>query len=391
MSGRTLVGILGGGQLARMMAHAGIPLGLRCRVADPEPDACAGELTELETIPFACHEELARFFDGVAALTFDFENVPAQTAEFLAARVPVRPPPAALAVAQDRLEEKRLFQRLGFRTAPFEPVASCRELSAALAAVGVPALLKTRRLGYDGKGQARIGDPAQAQEAWRAIGAVPALLEAVVPFAAELSVIAVRGADGRILCYPPVMNWHHRGILAASLAPAPIPGALAERALAMAQAIVRELDYVGVLALELFVGEDGELLANEIAPRVHNTGHWTIEGAETSQFENHLRAVLGWPLGEVSARGHALMINFIGRLPDRQMALAVAGLHWHEYGKAPRAGRKLGHATLLASDPEQLARRLEAASALLGDRAIAAAVGAAIGASGASGASGGSR
>ncbi len=384
MSGRTLVGILGGGQLARMMAHAGLPLGLRCKVADPAPDACAGELAELKSIPFVAREELARFFDGVAALTFDFENVPAETAAFLAARFPVLPPPAALAIAQDRLEEKRLFQRLGFRTAPFAPVESAHELSAALAAVGLPALLKTRRLGYDGKGQARIDDPAQAEEAWRAIGAVPALLEAVVPFAAELSVIAVRGADGRILNYPPVMNWHHRGILAASLAPAPISEALAERAAAMAQAILLALDYVGVLALELFV-RDGQLVANEIAPRVHNTGHWTIEGAETSQFENHLRAVLGWPLGEVSVRGHALMINFIGRLPDREKALAMAGLHWHEYGKAPRAGRKLGHATLLARDPQELARRLEAASALFEDRAIAAAVGAAIGAGDGSG------
>lgn len=373
MSDQPLIGILGGGQLARMMALAGLPLGLCFRVADPEPEACAGAVAELGSVGYDDREELARFFAGATALTFDFENVPAATAAFLAERFPVRPSPMALAIAQDRLEEKRLFRRLGFATADFAPVATVGDLPAAIAAVGLPALLKTRRLGYDGKGQARIDDPAQAEQAWEAIGAVPALLEAVVPFTSELSLLAVRGADGAVRCYPPVMNWHHRGILAASLAPAPLPRALIERAREMVEALLRDLDYVGVLALELFVREE-ELIANEIAPRVHNTGHWTIEGAQTSQFENHLRAVLGWPLGEVEPRGHALMINFIGRLPDRRAALAVAGLHWHEYGKRPRPGRKLGHATLLAEDPGTLAKRLEAAKMLFGDAATAAAI-----------------
>jgi 5-(carboxyamino)imidazole ribonucleotide synthase len=373
MSDQPLIGILGGGQLARMMALAGLPLGLRFRVADPEPEACAGAVAELGSVGYDDREELARFFAGATALTFDFENVPAATAAFLAERFPVRPSPRALAIAQDRLEEKRLFRRLGFATADFAPVATFGDLPAAIAAVGLPALLKTRRLGYDGKGQARLDDPSQAEQAWQAIGAVPALLEAVVPFTSELSLLAVRGADGAVRCYPPVMNWHHRGILAASLAPAPLPRALIERAREMVAALLRDLDYVGVLALELFVREE-ELIANEIAPRVHNTGHWTIEGAETSQFENHLRAVLGWPLGEVGPRGHALMINFIGRLPDRRAALAVAGLHWHEYGKRARPGRKLGHATLLAEDPGTLAKRLEAAKMLFGEAAIAVAV-----------------
>lgn len=381
MSDRPLIGILGGGQLARMMGLAALPLGLKVRVADPEPEACAGAVAELATIPYSEHEALRAFFAGAQALTFDFENVPAATAAFLVRWFAVRPSPEALAIAQDRLEEKRLFQRLGFLTADFAAIASARDLAAAIARVGPPALLKTRRLGYDGKGQVRIDDPASAEDAWQRLGCVPALLEAVVPFSAEISVLAVRGADGTIRCYPPVMNWHRQGILAASLAPAPISATLSEQAQAMARAVLLALDYIGVLALELFLKDD-RLIANEIAPRVHNTGHWTIEGAATSQFENHLRAILGWPLGAVYPRGCSLMINLIGRLPDRKAALAIPGLHWHEYGKAPRPGRKLGHITLVADDLAELASRLPAVRELIGDDAIASAIAASMAAAG---------
>jgi len=356
------VGILGGGQLARMLALSGAPLGLRFLVMDTVADACAGQFAPLLVGDYRDEAALAEFAAKVDVVTFDFENVPAESAEWLSARVPVFPNPRALAVAQDRLAEKTLFRELGIPVPEFAAVASREQLDRALAAVGVPCILKTRRLGYDGKGQFRIRSLADADAAWDALGAQAAgvglIVEAFVPFERELSVVAVRGRDGEFRTWPLTENWHVDGVLSASLAPARAGAALAETATTYARRLAERLDYVGVFALELFC-RDGGLLANELAPRVHNSGHWTIEGAETSQFQNHLRAVLGLPLGATAMRGHACMLNWIGAMPDAGAVLAEAGGHWHDYGKEPRAGRKVGHATLRSDDPQALSAALE--------------------------------
>ncbi|MBS7456671.1 5-(carboxyamino)imidazole ribonucleotide synthase [Coralloluteibacterium stylophorae] len=354
------IGILGGGQLARMLVLAGAPLGLRFLVLDAAEGACAAELAPQLKADYRDEEALARFAGEVDVATFDFENVPADSAEWLATRVPVHPAPRALAVAQDRMAEKTLFSELGIPVPPFAPVDSRRSLDAALAHVGVPAILKTRRFGYDGKGQFRLRSGADADAAWAALGAAQGglILEGFVPFDREISVVAVRGRDGAFRAWPIGENWHVDGVLSATLAPAVVDAALARRALDHARRVAEAVDYVGVFALELFV-RDGEVLANEMAPRVHNSGHWTIEGAETSQFENHLRAVLGLPLGAVDARGWSCMLNWIGAMPTRDAVLAEPGGHWHDYGKTPRVGRKVGHATLRAETPEALAAVLE--------------------------------
>ena len=358
----TTVGILGGGQLARMMALSGAPLGLRFLVMDTVADACAGQFAPLLVGDYRDESALAKFAGKVDVATFDFENVPAESAEWLSARVPVFPNPRALAVAQDRLAEKTLFRELDIPVPEFAAVASRQDLDRALAEVGVPCILKTRRLGYDGKGQFRIRALADADAAWEALGAQAAtvglIVEAFVPFERELSVVAVRGRDGGFRTWPLTENWHVDGVLSASLAPAQVDPALARTAIDYARRLAERLDYVGVFALELFC-RDGGLLANELAPRVHNSGHWTLEGAETSQFQNHLRAVLGLPLGATHARGHACMLNWIGEMPDAAAVLGEAGGHWHDYGKEPRAGRKVGHATLRADDPQALAGALE--------------------------------
>lgn len=357
----TTVGILGGGQLARMLALSGAPLGLRLLVMDTEADACAGQFAPLLVGDYRDEAALTEFAERVDVATFDFENVPAASAEWLAARVPVFPNPRALAIAQDRLAEKTLFRELGIPVPEFAPLSTRAELDAALAAVGAPAILKTRRLGYDGKGQFRIRSLADADAAWDALGAqadkVGLILEAFVPFERELSVVAVRGRDGEFRAWPLTENWHVDGVLSASLAPAQVSDALAEAAIAHARALAERTDYVGVFALELFCKGD-TLLANEMAPRVHNSGHWTIEGAETSQFQNHLRAVLGLPLGATRMLGRACMLNWIGQMPDAAAVLAEAGGHWHDYGKQSRAGRKVGHATLRADDAAELAQSL---------------------------------
>lgn len=373
----TTVGILGGGQLARMLALSGAPLGLRLLVMDTEPDACAGQFAPLLVGDYRDEAALTEFAERVDVATFDFENVPAASAEWLAARVPVFPNPRALAIAQDRLAEKTLFRELGIPVPEFAAVATRADLDAALAAVGAPSILKTRRLGYDGKGQFRIRSLADADAAWDALGAqadkVGLILEAFVPFDRELSVVAVRGRDGEFRAWPITENWHVDGVLSASLAPAQVSDALAEAALGYARALAERTDYVGVFALELFCKGDG-LLANEMAPRVHNSGHWTIEGAETSQFQNHLRAVLGLPLGATRMLGHACMLNWIGQMPDAAAVLAEAGGHWHDYGKQPRAGRKVGHATLRADDARELAATLDRVGAALAREAQVAPV-----------------
>jgi 5-(carboxyamino)imidazole ribonucleotide synthase len=360
-----------------MLALAGAPLGLRFRVVDTSADACAGQVAPLVQADWTDLDALATFAQGIDVATFDFENVPAQTAQWLAGRVPVFPAPRALAVAQDRLAEKRLFVELGMGTPAFAAVDSRAGLDAALAAVGTPAVLKTRRLGYDGKGQFRLRSAADADAAWAALGGVPLILEQFVPFDYECSVIAVRGRDGDFRTWPLTRNWHADGILAASLAPAPGDPAIADAAFAQARALAESLDYVGVFALELFV-HGGHLLANEMAPRVHNSGHWTIEGAHTSQFENHLRAVLGMPLGSTAARGPSAMLNWIGELPARDPVLAEPLGHWHDYGKSPRAARKVGHATFAAPDSDALRIALERAGNSLGRAAQVAPVVAAL-------------
>ncbi|MBD9468579.1 5-(carboxyamino)imidazole ribonucleotide synthase [Pseudoxanthomonas sp. PXM01] len=373
----TTVGILGGGQLARMLALSGAPLGLRFLVMDTAPDACAGQFAPLLVGDYRDEAALAEFASKVDVATFDFENVPAESAEWLAGRVPVFPNPRALAVAQDRLVEKTLFRELGIPVGAFADVDSLEALRAEVERLGGACILKTRRLGYDGKGQFRIKSPADVDAAWEALGAQAAtvglIVEAFIPFERELSVVAVRGRDGEFRTWPLTENWHVDGVLSASLAPARVDAALADAACAHARRLAESLDYVGVFALELFY-RDGALLANEMAPRVHNSGHWTIEGAETSQFQNHLRAVLGLPLGDTRVLGQACMLNWIGEMPDARAVLQEAGGHWHDYGKEPRTGRKVGHATLRADDASSLAQALARVGGVLGREAQVAPV-----------------
>jgi 5-(carboxyamino)imidazole ribonucleotide synthase len=357
------IGIVGGGQLARMLALAGYPLGLRFLVLDPAPDACAGQVAELLQGAYDDQEKLAQLADRVDLVTFDFENVPAVAARFLEQQVLVYPPPLALETAQDRLSEKTLFQELGVPTPPFAAVNSLEALHTAVQQVGLPAVLKTRCLGYDGKGQWLLREPGAIEPAWQALGGVPLLLEGFVPFQREVSLLALRGRQGETAFYPLVENRHQDGILYLSLAPYQ-DAVLEQQAQAYAGRVLERLGYAGLLAIEFFV-LDGQLLANEMAPRVHNSGHWTIEGAETSQFENHLRALLRLPLGSTTARGGSAMLNLIGELPDYNALLAVPGVHVHIYGKAPQPGRKLGHATLRVDAPEVLQDRLAQLLALL--------------------------
>jgi len=368
-AGATTVGILGGGQLARMLALSGAPLGLRFLVLDATADACAAQFVPSLEADYRDEAGLAEFAARVDVATFDFENVPAESARWLAERVPVFPSPRALAVAQDRLAEKTLFRDLGIDVPEFTDITTRADLERAVASQGVPAILKTRRLGYDGKGQFRLRTLADVDAAWDALGAQAAsvglILEAFVPFEREVSVLAVRARDGEFRTWPLTENWHDGGILSASLAPASLPSTLVVEAIGHARRIAESLDYVGVFALELFVSA-GRLLANEMAPRVHNSGHWTIEGSETSQFENHLRAVLGLPLGSTRMIGHACLLNWIGELPSPIPVLAEACGHWHDYGKSPRAGRKVGHATLRADARDALASALRSTGEALG-------------------------
>jgi 5-(carboxyamino)imidazole ribonucleotide synthase len=360
-----------------MLALSGAPLGLRFLVMDTSPEACAAQFAPMVVGDYRDEAALAEFASRIDVATFDFENVPAESARWLSERVPVFPSPRALATAQDRLAEKTLFRELGIPVPDFVPVASRGELEAAVARVGAPCILKTRRLGYDGKGQFRLRTAGDAAAAWDALGAqagkVGLILEAFVPFERELSVVAVRGRNGDFRTWPLTENWHVDGVLSASLAPAAADAALQAKAVAYARALADALDYVGVFALELFC-RDGTLLANELAPRVHNSGHWTIEGSETSQFENHLRAVLGLPLGDTRMVGRACMLNWIGDMPDPAPVLREPGGHWHDYGKAPREGRKVGHATLRADSADELADALRRIGEGLGRQAQVAPV-----------------
>jgi 5-(carboxyamino)imidazole ribonucleotide synthase len=340
------VAIVGAGQLGRMLALAGYPLGIRTEFYDASADTPGGQVGPITAGRFDDLKRLAALARRADVVTFDWENVPVASLEAMARIAPVYPQPRALAVAQDRLLEKTLFRDLGIATPPFAPVDLRSDLDAAIARIGLPGILKTRRFGYDGKGQARIRRPADAARAWDELGGVPLIYEGLVRFERELSLIAVRSRRGALACYPLTENVHEHGILASSRAPyrhARLQRA-AERRIA---AILEHFRYVGVLAVEFFAAR-GELIANEIAPRVHNSGHWTIEGSVTSQFENHLRAIAGLPLGSTRSRGHAAMVNFVGRLPAAATALAETELKLHVYGKREaRPGRKLGHGTVV--------------------------------------------
>lgn len=337
------IGIIGAGQLGRMLAVSGIPLGMRFTMYDRSRDVPGGAVAPIITGAFDDLRALRRFARGVDVVTFDWENIPVASMRAVAKVARVRPPLRALAIGQDRLSEKKLFQRLGIPVAPHAAVDDLPGLQRAIAALGTPGLLKTRRLGYDGKGQFLVRRPADASTAWKTLGAKGLLYEHVVPFTREVSLIAVRDRAGHIAFYPLAENTHQGGILAETRAPfrdARLQR-ISERHL---RRLLVELKYVGVLCVEFFV-ERGRLIANEMAPRVHNSGHWTIEGAETSQFENHIRAIAGLPLGSTRARGYAVMRNLIGRLPPAHILLGQPAVHWHDYDKLPRPGRKLGHLT----------------------------------------------
>lgn len=344
------IGILGGGQLGRMLALAAARLGLRSHIYCPEDDSPASHVTATTTrAAYDDEAALRRFATGVDVVTYEFENVPARTAQVLGEHVPVRPGARALEVSQDRLTEKRFLRGLGIATAPFEAVDDPAGLDAAVAAIGCPAILKTRRYGYDGKGQARLDAAADAARAWSAIGEAPAILEGFVPFEAEISVIVARGLDGATAAYDPARNHHEDHILATSTVPSGLPPRVEDEARDIAARIVTALDYVGVMGVEFFVTAQGALLVNEIAPRVHNSGHWTLEACVVSQFEQHIRAVAGWPLGTPARHSDAQMRNLIGRDADAWLAIAAEpGAALHLYGKrAARPGRKMGHVTRL--------------------------------------------
>lgn len=343
------IGILGGGQLGRMLAMAAAELGFRVHIFTPKGDNPATDVAHSATLADWNDEPaLGAFADSVDVATYEFENIPVEAVSGLADHVPVRPGVEALAVAQDRLAEKTMATGLGLGVAPFAPIDTLGDLEGALLKVPLPAILKTRRLGYDGKGQARIDRPEDAAAAWKAIGAVPAILEQRVDFRMEISVLLARAADGTKRAFDIPQNRHAAGILATSTVPAGIPADLARRAVDIAEQIAAALAYVGVLAVEMFVVPDGagdRILVNEIAPRVHNSGHWTTDACLVSQFEQHIRAVAGWPLAEPRRHSDVTMTNLIGADVEAWAELAAEpGARVHLYGKeAVRPGRKMGH------------------------------------------------
>ncbi len=353
------IGIVGAGQLGRMMALSGIPLGIEFAMYDTHSDVPGAAVAEIFTGAFDDRRKLGRFARAVDVVTFDWENVPVASARAIASIRPVWPPPRALEVAQDRVSEKRLFRRLGIPVAPFAAVDSRGDLMRAITALGLPGILKTRRLGYDGKGQVRIRRAREATGAFEQLAGQPLVYERFVNVSRAVSLVGVRDRRGAVRHYALADNEHVGGILAVTRAPH-VDARLQRHAERNHQRLMRTLGYVGVLCVEYFV-ERGRLVANEMAPRVHNSGHWTIEGAVTSQFESHVRAVAGLPLGDTRARGHAAMVNVLGKRPRARDFLALPGLHWHDYGKAERPGRKLGHVTVVTAGPaarDRAARRL---------------------------------
>lgn len=357
------IGIVGGGQLGRMLAQAGAPLDMRFTFLDPSTQACAaihGVHICAEWDDDEAHQALIESSD---VLTFEFENVSTMALAQLAEQRPAFPPAKALETARDRGAEKSLFQSLDIAIAPIALIENQADLERAVTEIGLPAVLKTRTLGYDGKGQKVLRNAEDVPGSVAELGDVPLIMEGFIDFDHEVSAIAVRGRDGEVRVWPLSRNEHRQGILHRA-EPQPDHPQQAQ-ATDYATRVLEELDYVGVMAFEFFVTRDGELLANEIAPRVHNSGHWSIEGATTSQFENHLRAIAGWPLGDTARLVPCAMLNIIGAFPERDAVLNVAGAHLHDYHKAPRPGRKIGHITVLAPDEATLAERTADIEALL--------------------------
>lgn len=358
-----LVGIIGAGQLGRMMALAAYPLGVQCRFLDTHADAPAGQLAPIRVAALDDRQQLLALAQEVDVLTFDIENVSVPALETLTEIVPVLPGPSIVAKGQDRLMEKQLFASLGMPTARYVVIDASEDLARAESELGWPIVLKARRLGYDGRGQRIAASIDELRSAWDALGTRPAIAEGWINYECEVSLIGVRGGQQQQSFYPLSENRHRDGMLETSIAPFVDP-ALQSQAESWMAAMMEQHDYRGVLTIEFFVAADG-LIANEIAPRVHNSGHWTIEGAETSQFENHIRAVLGLPLGSTRTHRTAVMRNLIGAVPPREKLLSVSGLHLHDYGKEPRPARKVGHCTLLAHDRETAISRLGELESLL--------------------------
>lgn len=358
------VGIIGAGQLGRMMALAGYPLGIECRFVDTEARSPAGQVAPITVAEIDDAPALREMAQSVDVVSFDIENVSVAALQALESVCPVRPGPGIVALAQDRLAEKQLFESLDIPTAPYAVIDSPDHFEAAGDRLGWPVVLKARRLGYDGRGQRIAHSREQLAAAWNELGGIPSIAEGWVDFSREVSLIGVRGA-GESRFYPLTENRHRDGMLESSVAPFEDPGLQAQAESWMAGMMARH-DYRGVLTIEFFLTSSG-LIANEIAPRVHNSGHWTIEGAETSQFENHLRAILGLPLGSTRCTGVAAMRNLIGRIPPAHHLLAIEGLHLHDYGKSPRPQRKLGHCTLVDRDRKSALARLDVVSRLLED------------------------
>jgi 5-(carboxyamino)imidazole ribonucleotide synthase len=360
------IGIVGAGQLGRMMALAGYPLGFDFLFLDRDARTPGGLVAPILTGALDDRALLGQLSQQCDVLTFDWENIPVEALDGLPGKARIAPPLRALAAAQDRLSEKRTFELLGIPTTHYAAVDSRRALELAVKSIGLPGVLKTRRMGYDGKGQFVLRDPADLDRAWEALGGASLLYENLVAFDGEVSIIAVRGLGGEVAFYPLNLNVHREGILRLTRAPYG-NAAITRQAQRAARRVLEHFKYVGVLTIEFFV-KRGKLVANEMAPRVHNSGHWTIEGADTSQFENHVRAIAGLPLGSTKARGHSAMINLVGEMPTRNALLALPGVHLHDYGKAARPGRKLGHVTICDNTTKSRDRRALKALATI-DRA----------------------
>lgn len=353
----TTVAILGGGQLARMLAVAGHQLGVRCRTLDPEAESPASPVAETLHAPWDDYQAVGKLAAGATVATIEREHLPLSTVRELARHIPLRPGPEALRCLQHRGDQRRFLASLGLEQPAVAFPTDENGFHRALADLGLPVVVKSARDGYDGRGQYVVRSAADAAQAWTALSASDLVIERFVPFDAELALVAVRGSNGAFSAWPLVRTYQVDGVLAMA-SPMPDAGALQAQAEAITRRVADALDYVGVLCVEFFrVGE--RLLINEVAPRVHNSGHWTIEGAECSQFENHLRAILGWPLGSTALRGVSAVVNLIGAMPERTPALSIPGVHWHDYGKRPRPGRKVGHLTITASSANELDERLE--------------------------------
>lgn len=356
------LGVVGGGQLGRMMAQAALPLGITTIFLDPSKDACAAAAGKLICAPYSDKAGLDTLLTSSDAVTFEFENVPPESVSTLSKRLPAFPPAHALATARERWAEKSLFRELDIATAPLALVDSQDDLEKVVASIGLPCILKTRTMGYDGKGQKLLRTEADVAGTFAELGNVPTLLEGFVDFDFEVSCIGVRNQQGDIVFYSIVRNEHRSGILYRS---EPLDNStLQQKAEVAVKKVMDALNYVGTMAFEFFV-KGNNLIANEIAPRVHNSGHWTIEGARCSQFENHVRAVMGLPLGSTEVTGPVAMYNVLGKKPNVNALLAIAGVHWHDYAKAERKGRKIGHITVTAKTPSALQQACSEVESLL--------------------------